>query len=74
MVSTDQKMNTMIDIAAVEKALRRAYQLGQTYWQQADSEYTSRHKKADATQAKFETLVQHTVNELVSQITESYYD
>lgn len=37
--------------------LRRAYSLGQTYWQQADSEYTSQHRKADETQAKFEALV-----------------
>ena len=29
--------------------LRRMYQLGQTYWQQADSDWTSQHRKADVT-------------------------
>ncbi len=41
----------------VRNALRRAFSLGQTYWQQADSEYTSQHRKADETSAKFEHLV-----------------
>ena len=44
----------------VSKALRRAWQLGQTYWQQADSEYQSHWKKADATQATFDQLVEDT--------------
>lgn len=44
----------------VSKALRKAWQLGQTYWQQADSEYTSQHRKADETQAKFQALVDET--------------
>lgn len=38
-------------------ALRRAFNLGQTYWQQADSEYISQHRKADETFAKFEALI-----------------
>lgn len=44
----------------VSIALRRAWQLGQTYWQQADSEYTSQHRKADETQGKFDALVEET--------------
>lgn len=44
----------------VSKALRRAWQLGQTYWQQADSEYTSQHRNADETQGKFDALVEET--------------
>ena len=40
----------------VSKALRRAWQLGQTYWMYADSEYESFHVKADATQAAFDRL------------------
>lgn len=44
----------------VSKALRRAWQLGQTYWQQADSEYFSQHKKADVTQARFDELIEET--------------
>ena len=42
-------------------ALKRAYNLGQTYWQQADSEYSSQWKKADATQATFRQLVEDTL-------------
>lgn len=41
----------------VSKALRRAWQLDQTYWQQADSDSWSQNKRADETQAKFATLV-----------------
>lgn len=44
----------------VSKALRQAYQLGQTYWQQADSDRTKDWAKADATQEKFHTLVDET--------------
>ena len=54
-------MTTIRDTAdLVSKALRRAWQLGQTYWQQADSEYQSHWKKADATQATFDQLVEDT--------------
>lgn len=42
----------------VSKALRCAWHLGQTYWQQADSEYTSQHRRSDETQAKFDALVE----------------
>jgi len=45
---------------AVSIALRKAWQLGQTYWQQADSEYTSDHRKAEVTQATFQQLVDET--------------
>ena len=47
-------------LAMVSKALREAYYLGQRYWQQADSEYISQHKKADDTRAKFLALVEET--------------
>ena len=46
--------------AMVSKALREAYNLGMMYWQQADSEYISQHKKADDTRAKFLALVEET--------------
>ena len=42
-------------------ALKRAYNLGQTYWQQADSEYSSHWKKADVTAENFRQLVEDTV-------------
>ena len=45
----------------VTKALRQAYNFGQIYWQQADSEYMSQHKKADQTEAKFQELLETTV-------------
>ena len=47
-------------LAMVSKALREAYNLGMMYWQQADSEYISQHKKADDTRAKFMALVEET--------------
>lgn len=46
---------------AVSMALRRAWQLGQTYWQQADSDYISQHKKSEETQRKFEKLCDDTI-------------
>jgi hypothetical protein len=45
----------------LRKALNRAFSLGQVYWQQADSEYVSQHKKADITQTKFDALVDETL-------------
>ena len=42
-------------------ALKRAYNLGQTYGEQADSEYRSQWKKADVTAASFRQLVDDTV-------------
>ena len=44
----------------VSKAMRQAWQLGQTYWQQADSEYLSQQAKSDVTQTRFNTLVEET--------------
>ena len=42
----------------IEPALRRAYALGQKYWQQADSDFARDQRKADETQAKFNQLVE----------------
>lgn len=44
-------------IDAVSKAMRQSFQLGQLYWQQADSDSFSQNKKADATQLTFDSLV-----------------
>ena len=44
----------------VSLALRKAWQLGQTYWQQADSEFISQQNKSDATWAKFQALIDET--------------
>ena len=46
---------------ALRLALKQAYNLGQIYWQQADSEYMSQHRKADLTEAKFKELLETTV-------------
>ncbi len=54
----------------VEKALRRAYSLGQTYWQQADSESMSQWKKADETADKFTKLVEETCSAISQPDTE----
>ena len=42
------------------KALRRSWQLGQTYWQQADSESFAQNKKAETTHAAFVALLDDT--------------
>jgi hypothetical protein len=46
---------------ALAAALRRAFNLGQTYWQQADSDSAAQHRKSDETRRKFEALVAETV-------------
>lgn len=45
-------------------ALRKAWQLGQTYWQQADSESFSQNAKSNETQARFQQLVDETREEI----------
>ncbi len=50
------------DTAAI--ALRKAWQLGQTYWQQADSESYSQQDKSAATQERFSKLVSDTCVEI----------
>jgi hypothetical protein len=46
--------------AKVKADMRRAYNLGQLYWQQADSDFTSQHKKSDETATKFSALCEET--------------
>jgi hypothetical protein len=55
-------MSDMAEKMTLELAMRRAYALGQTYWQQADSEFYSQNKKADETTAKFNTLLRETLD------------
>jgi len=40
----------------IKAALRKAYRLGQQYWEQADSESYKKQDKAAATQKEFESL------------------
>ena len=61
----------------VTDALRRAFSLGQIYWQQADSEYISQHRKVDATRAKFQELCERTedtIDTLRAQLAEAQKD
>jgi hypothetical protein len=44
-------------VLTLDQALRRAFILGQTYWQQADSDSYSQNRKSDETRQKFEALV-----------------
>ena len=46
----------------ITKALRRAFSLGQTYWQQADSDSYKQNVESDETRQKFETLIVETLN------------
>ena len=50
-------------------AMRKAWQLGQTYWAQVDSDYESQWRKSDVTQQKFQTLVDQ-VREHIAQYEE----
>lgn len=43
--------------AQIEAALRRAFELGKTYWAQADSESWSENKRSDKTLERFRALV-----------------
>ena len=45
---------------ALRLALRRAFSLGQTYWQQADSESYTQNAKSEVTAQKFDDLVNET--------------
>ena len=51
----------------VSKAMLKAWQLGQTYWAQADSECVSQWKKSDATQQKFQDLVDEVRNHIAEE-------
>lgn len=53
-----QPQAAMPDLAMT---LRKAYNYGQTYWQQADSEYLSQQKKSNETADKFAAFVAETV-------------
>jgi hypothetical protein len=52
---------------AMKLALKRAFQLGQDYWYQADHEFVSQNKKSDETRAKFEQLIDDTCQALAKQ-------
>jgi hypothetical protein len=49
--------NEQLDSEGLEKALRSAFSLGQTYWDQADSEALSQQIKSGKTLIKFHKLL-----------------
>ena len=54
-------------IEALKLALKKAFDLGQRYWQQADSDFTSQWRKADVTLASFNQLVEDTIREALAE-------
>ena len=52
---------------ALKLALKKAFDLGQRYWQQADSDFTSQWRKADVTLASFNQLVEDTIREALAE-------
>jgi hypothetical protein len=48
-------------------ALQQAYNLGQTYWQQANSDYASQWHKSDKTKEKFNQLIEDTCQSLTQE-------
>lgn len=51
---------------AMKLALKQAFDLGQTYWSWADSEYQSHWKKADAAKERFNQLVEDTISKALA--------
>jgi hypothetical protein len=45
----------------ISEAMKKAFNLGSLYWQQADSEYVSQHKKADETVKRYHALIHQTL-------------
>ena len=57
----------------VSASMRKAFSLGQKYWQQSDSDFVSQHKKSDATFESFNVLTAEakaTVDAMQAQIDE----
>ena len=70
MSATPDVVPVPLDISA---AMRKAFRLGQTYWQQSDSDFVSQHKKSDVTLESFNVLAaeaQATADALQARIDE----
>jgi hypothetical protein len=50
----------MLNEEQLRTALRRAFSLGQAYFQQADSQSHAENRRSDQTRAKFDLLVMET--------------
>lgn len=53
-----------MDLPKFEAAMRRAFQLGQDYYRQADSESYKENAKSDRTREEFEQHLRDTIIEL----------
>jgi len=51
---------------AISKALKTAFELGKTYWMQADSQSFAEQRRSDETVAKFRALESSTLQALQS--------
>lgn len=47
-------------------ALKRAWNLGQTYWQQADSDSYAENRRSDETRNKFQALMEDTIAQMAA--------
>lgn len=47
----------LVDAETIASYMKKSYELGKVYWQQADSESYSQNRKADETQAKFDAML-----------------
>ena len=56
----------LADVVSI--ALRKAYQLGQVYWQQADSESYRQQDKSALTAEKFNQLVEETRETVLERV------
>lgn len=48
----------------LQNYIKQAFNLGQTYWQQADSEFISQQNKSDVTFQKYKDLLQEASTKL----------
>lgn len=58
--SDERSLSLEMKEEALRAAMRKAFNFGQTYWRQADSDHVSQHKKADITRDKFIQLTEDT--------------
>lgn len=52
---------------ALKLALKKAFDLGKRYWQQANSDFTSQWRKSDVTLASFNQLVEDTIRDALAE-------
>lgn len=60
-MSTNTPGPALPPLPDLAKVFREMFHLGQTYWQQADSDSTAAHRRSDETKAKFIALSNTTV-------------